>query len=70
MLILTRRAGEEIVIGGSIRVVVLGVEGKKTRLGVTAPQSIRVDRSEVNTARASGMPTAAVRRGAAKAAPG
>jgi len=56
MLVLTRRAGEGIVIAGSIRLVVLGVKGKKTRLGITAPQSIRVDRSEVHTARAIGLP--------------
>jgi carbon storage regulator len=48
MLVLTRRAGETIVIDGGIRVTVVAVGGGKVRLGVTAPMSVRVDRSEVH----------------------
>ena len=47
MLVLTRRVGEEIVIGDSIRLTVLAAQGNKVRLGVTAPGSVRVDRQEV-----------------------
>ena len=52
MLVLTRRVGEEIVIGGDIRVTVLTVQGAKIRLGITAPAGIRVDRQEVHQRRA------------------
>ena len=47
MLVLSRRVGEEIVIGGNIRVTVVSVEGGKVRLGVTAPASVPVHRKEV-----------------------
>ena len=51
MLVLTRRIGEEIVIGGNIRVQVVSVEGNKVRLGITAPRDISVDREEVHARR-------------------
>ncbi|HJS07888.1 MAG TPA: carbon storage regulator [Pirellulales bacterium] len=51
MLVLTRRTGEEVVIGGNIRIVVTEVSGQRVRLGITAPKDIRVDRAEVNARR-------------------
>jgi carbon storage regulator len=53
MLVLTRNPGEEIVIDGDIRVTVLSIQGHKVRLGITAPQSIRIDRCEVHDRRAT-----------------
>jgi carbon storage regulator len=47
MLVLSRRAGEEIVIAGNIRDTVVSVEGGKVRLGVSAPASVPVHRKEV-----------------------
>jgi carbon storage regulator len=47
MLVLSRRLGEEIIIAGGIRVIVVGVKGNQVRLGVAAPPSITVDRQEV-----------------------
>jgi carbon storage regulator len=47
MLVLTRRIGEEIVIAGNIRVMVVGVRGRTIRLGVTAPSSVPVVRQEL-----------------------
>ncbi len=47
MLVLARRVGEEIVIGDDIRVIVLEVRGNQVRLGVVAPQSVRVLREEI-----------------------
>jgi carbon storage regulator len=47
MLVLTRKAGEEVVIDGRIRVTVCGVQGGRVRIGVTAPPGVRVDRAEV-----------------------
>ncbi len=47
MLVLTRRAGESIVIGDEVRVVVLDVRGDTVRLGIEAPRSIQVHRAEV-----------------------
>lgn len=47
MLILTRRVGEKIIIGDNIEVQVVGVRGNQVRLGIHAPQNIKVNRSEV-----------------------
>jgi carbon storage regulator len=47
MLVLSRRKGEEIIIGDNIHVTVLSVQGDRVRLGITAPRSISVFRQEV-----------------------
>ncbi len=52
MLVLTRRLGEAIVIDGRIRVQVVAVQGDKVRLGIAAPDDVRVDRLEVHQRRA------------------
>jgi carbon storage regulator len=51
MLVLSRSLGEEIVIGGHIRVVVLAIKRQHIRLGICAPQSVSVDRKEVHERR-------------------
>jgi carbon storage regulator len=51
MLVLTRRVGEEIVINGDIRITVTGCQGGRVRIGITAADSIRVDRREVHERR-------------------
>jgi carbon storage regulator len=51
MLVLTRRPGEEIVIGGNIRVTVVSVHGDRIRIGIDAPPSVVVDRQEVHERR-------------------
>jgi carbon storage regulator len=48
MLVLTRRLGEEVVINGNIVVKVVSVKGNTVRLGITAPESVPVDRKEVH----------------------
>jgi carbon storage regulator len=48
MLVLSRRLGEQIVIGGEIRITVVAVQGNKVRIGITAPPDIRVDREEIS----------------------
>lgn len=47
MLVLTRKVGEEIVIGGNIRVVVIGVQGGRVKVGVDCDREISVHRKEV-----------------------
>ncbi len=49
MLVLTRKTGEEIIIGDGIRVQVIDTKGGRVRLGITAPRSVSVHRSEVST---------------------
>jgi carbon storage regulator CsrA len=58
MLVLTRRIGEQIVIDGVISVTVVAIRGDKARLGISAPPSVRVDRSEVHERRLASRPAA------------
>lgn len=44
MLVLTRRAGEEIRIGDDIRIVVSRVRGNQVRIGIEAPPYTRISR--------------------------
>lgn len=53
MLVLTRKIGENIVIGDNIRVKVLQIHGGKVRLGVVAPEDVAVDRQEIHERRLS-----------------
>jgi len=47
MLILTRKAGEALTIGDEITVAVIEIKGSHVRLGIDAPQGIRIRRPEV-----------------------
>ncbi len=47
MLVLTRRAGESIMIGSEISVRVVEVRGDVVRIGVDAPRAVQVHREEV-----------------------
>jgi carbon storage regulator len=51
MLVLTRKVGEEIVIGDNIRIKVVAVLGGKVRIGIVAPKDVTVDRQEVHDRR-------------------
>jgi carbon storage regulator len=53
MLVLTRKVGEEIVIGDNIHVVVVSIRGDRVRIGVSAPKEVVVDRQEVHDRRQS-----------------
>ena len=47
MLILTRRAGETLMVGDEVTVTVLGVQGNQVRLGINALKSVAVLREEI-----------------------
>ena len=47
MLVLTRRAGESIVIGNDVVVTVLESRGDQVRVGIEAPRNVAVHREEV-----------------------
>lgn len=53
MLVLTRRIGEEIVLDGHIRIVVVKAQKDRIRLGISAPPSVSVDRKEIHERRFS-----------------
>lgn len=47
MLVLTRKVNEAILIDGDIRVTVLSLRGNQIRIGIEAPEKIRVFREEL-----------------------
>ncbi|GAA0418488.1 hypothetical protein Aca07nite_06110 [Actinoplanes capillaceus] len=47
MLVLTRRAGESVMIGDDVVVTVLEARGDVIRLGIQAPRDVQVHREEV-----------------------
>jgi carbon storage regulator len=47
MLVLSRRAGESVMIGDDVVITVLEVRGDIIRLGINAPRQVQVHREEV-----------------------
>ncbi len=47
MLVLTRRDGEQIVVGDDVIIKVLAVARGRVRVGIEAPRNIQVRRSEI-----------------------
>ncbi|HZW30608.1 MAG TPA: carbon storage regulator CsrA [Isosphaeraceae bacterium] len=47
MLVLSRKRNEAIVINGDIRIMVVDVRGNQVRLGIEAPDSVRIFRKEL-----------------------
>src|SRR3954453_18599770 len=47
MLVLTRRAGESVMIGDDVTITVLEARGDVIRLGIQAPRDVQVHREEV-----------------------
>ena len=47
MLILTRLAGESVMIGDDITITVLEIKEKQIRLGIKAPREVPVHREEI-----------------------
>ena len=48
MLVLTRKVGEEIIIGDNIRVKIVSIKGDRIRVGIEAPNTVQVDRAEIH----------------------
>jgi carbon storage regulator len=49
MLILTRREHERLHIGTDIIITVVSIRGRQVKLGIEAPQKLRVSREEPGT---------------------
>jgi len=47
MLVLTRKIGEEIVIGDNIRITVVEVGPGRVKIGIAAPRDVKIDRDEI-----------------------
>lgn len=47
MLVLTRRAGETLMIGDDIKLTVVGIKSGQVRLGIEAPKDVQIQREEL-----------------------
>ena len=47
MLVLSRKAEESMYIGDDIKITVLDIRGGQVRMGITAPQEVKIHREEV-----------------------
>ncbi len=47
MLVLNRKEGEKIVIGGGITICFLGMHRDEARIGIEAPEEVSINRKEI-----------------------
>ena len=63
MLVLTRKVDQGIVISGNIRVLVLGVERGRVKIGISAPREVTVMREELLAGQGKDQPAEAEEQG-------
>ena len=68
MLVLTRREGESFTVGDDVEIEILDIKPGVIRVGIKAPRSVRVMRSELIAAVAASNQEAAVDADAVTAA--
>jgi len=47
MLVLTRKPGQSVFIGDSIKITLHGIRGNQVRIGIDAPSHVRIYREEI-----------------------
>jgi len=47
MLVLSRKAMQSVMIGSDVRITVIRVEGNQVRIGIEAPNDVRILRGEL-----------------------
>ena len=48
MLVLTRKPGQSIILSGGIRFVIKRISGGQVRVGIEAPEHVKIIRDEIN----------------------
>ncbi len=56
MLVLSRKPGEEILIGETIRLKIIDVSRSRIKLGIDAPEHLPIRRAELTPAAAEKQP--------------
>jgi carbon storage regulator len=64
MLVLTRKVNESIVIGGNIVITINQISPRRVKLGVEAPGSVPIARSEIASRQSAPSEPHAVRQDA------
>lgn len=49
MLVLSRKTGQQIVIGGNVVVTITGIDGGRVKVGIDAPPEIHIARGELES---------------------
>ena len=62
-MILSRKAGEQIVVGDTVHVTVLAICRDRVRLGIEAPREVSIVRDELLASRRSSRGAGFCRRG-------
>ena len=47
MLVLTRKLGEAITIGETIKLLIVDIDGHQVKIGIEAPRSVEIYREEL-----------------------
>ena len=55
MLVITRQPGDSLLIGADIKITVLEVSGDRIKIGIEAPRSVPILRTEVLDTTASNL---------------
>lgn len=63
MLVLTRKPGEQIMLGDSVAVTVVAVRGNRVRLAIDAPRDVPIRRTECAPRDGAGCRAGAERAG-------
>jgi carbon storage regulator len=56
MLVLSRKLGQKVQIGGAVTLTILGIERGHVRVGIDAPEQVRILRSELIGGREEKVP--------------
>jgi carbon storage regulator len=54
MLVLTRKQQEKIYIGGQVTITIVRIQGNTVRVGIEAPEDVRIIRGELSPAETVG----------------
>lgn len=57
MLVLTRKIGEQLIIGDNIKVTVVSLGPGRVKIGIEAPSSVTIDRQEIHDRKVSEVET-------------
>ena len=47
MLVLSRMEDQSVIIGDDIKVMIVGIAGKRVRIGISAPDNVIIHREEI-----------------------